>query len=260
MLNENIFLKKIFYVDFQMSVRVLDVDPLRQIDLLYEYLSHLDIESIIDFCKSDKELNSLCKGHPHILNLIKRKRIEHKTDLFLLNSTPQTYMNRAILKGDAEIIVELIKRGMDPSANNNAAIRLASDTGRINIVNLLLRDPRVDPTAQNNIAVNRASDFEHRDIVRRLLQDIRVRHSLTGVELEKFLKQVGWIFPPPWRIPAYQFQRLKSVLVQPRQLVRISPQHQSLLAQRPLPPPPKTHPIQMGRLAPPGTKLPQTLI
>jgi ankyrin repeat protein len=63
---------------------------------------------------------------------------------------------------------------MVPSADNNLAIRWASDRGHIDIVNRLLEDLRVDPSADNNLAIRWASDRGHIDIVNRLLEDLRV--------------------------------------------------------------------------------------
>ena len=66
---------------------------------------------------------------------------------------------------------------VDPSANNNYAIRLASEHGHIAVVNRLLEDPRVDPSAYFNYAIQWASELGHGAVVNRLLEDPRVDPS-----------------------------------------------------------------------------------
>jgi hypothetical protein len=50
---------------------------------------------------------------------------------------------------------------VDPSADNNCAIRWASSKGHLAIVERLLADPRVDPVAGNNAAIGGASAEGH---------------------------------------------------------------------------------------------------
>ena len=70
---------------------------------------------------------------------------------------------------------------IDPSADNNYAIRTASQKGYEGIVQLLLQDARVDPSAKDpsdwDNAIQLASQNGHGDIVRLLLQDSRVDPS-----------------------------------------------------------------------------------
>jgi hypothetical protein len=54
---------------------------------------------------------------------------------------------------------------VDPSAEDNAAIRVASEEGHTEIVRLLLQDPRVDPSAD---AIKIASANGYEDIVQLL--------------------------------------------------------------------------------------------
>ena len=66
---------------------------------------------------------------------------------------------------------------VDPSENDNWAIRIASQNGYVEIVRLLLADPRVDPFATNNWAIRYASENGHIEVVRLLLEDSRVDPS-----------------------------------------------------------------------------------
>ena len=77
--------------------------------------------------------------------------------------------------GYTEIVrLQLQDCRVDPRANDNYAIRLASQYGNTEVVRLLLQDPRVDPSADNNYAIKIASLNGHTEVVRLLLQDPRV--------------------------------------------------------------------------------------
>jgi ankyrin repeat protein len=69
---------------------------------------------------------------------------------------------------------------VDPSANNNRAIRLAAPNGHLAVVERLLQDVRVDPSADDNYAVLWASQRGHLAVVDRLLEDDRVDPSALG--------------------------------------------------------------------------------
>ena len=59
--------------------------------------------------------------------------------------TKQEEFNEAIINNDIEIIKTLLTDNrVDPSVNNNEAIRDASSNGHIEIVKLLLADSRID--------------------------------------------------------------------------------------------------------------------
>ena len=60
-----------------------------------------------------------------------------------------------------------------PHANDNKAIRIASEHGNADLVRLLLADPRVDPTAHNNEAIRAASHNGYTYVVKLLLDDGR---------------------------------------------------------------------------------------
>jgi hypothetical protein len=66
---------------------------------------------------------------------------------------------------------------VDPSADDNHAIRLSSEYGHIEVVKLLMGDPRVDPSADDNHAIRLASENGHIEVVNLLLADRRVDPS-----------------------------------------------------------------------------------
>ena len=152
---------------------------------LFELISQSEYPEIRQLCLANRQTFQICTSNSLIRNIINRKRIKYKTDLFLdrlhsdfSNYTNEELLNRGIIDasdmGDVEIVDELIKRGVDPTASNNYAIRLASSGGHLAVVNRLLQDPRVDPTADDNLAIRFASSGGHLAVVNRLLQDPRV--------------------------------------------------------------------------------------
>ena len=82
--------------------------------------------------------------------------------------------------GNLEVVKMLLKDPrIDPSAYNKEAIRVALRNERLEVVKLLLQDPRVDPSAKDNEAIRYASDNGQLEVVKLLLQDQRVDHSAT---------------------------------------------------------------------------------
>jgi hypothetical protein len=78
---------------------------------------------------------------------------------------------------------------------SNAAIRIAARNGYINIVRLLMKDPRVDPSAANNFALNWSYYGGHKDVAMLLLTDKRVRDKvdLMPKTRQKDLRAAGLI-------------------------------------------------------------------
>jgi len=74
----------------------------------------------------------------------------------------------------------------DVSANRNELIRWASKQGLINVVTHLMQDPNVDPSDIDNQALLSAEIYEHKNIVNLLLKDPRVRAKLTPSQMAKY--------------------------------------------------------------------------
>ena len=64
---------------------------------------------------------------------------------------------------------------MNPADQGNAAILCACKRGRIEVVRLLMNDPRMDLEEFHNIAVNRAEEYRHIQIVKLLRANPRLR-------------------------------------------------------------------------------------
>ena len=68
--------------------------------------------------------------------------------------------------------------GIDPTSNNNHAIKRAGEFGYFDIMKLLLSDPRVRPGNMNNYAIRKAAENGHTEIVKLLLADPRVNPAI----------------------------------------------------------------------------------
>ena len=85
---------------------------------------------------------------------------------------------KACREGDIPSIQTLLADPrVDPSDQDNSAIRWASLNGRLEVVRLLLADPRVDPSALGNEAIKWACKEGNIPIVQALLSDPRVDPS-----------------------------------------------------------------------------------
>ena len=123
--------------------------------------------------------------YPQILSLILHDKrfllldrdCSKRTDLFYYQSPKKKELfQRACEIGKIDIVKSLFPY-IDPSADNNCAIRLASFYGQTEVVKILLQDSRVDPSADNNLAIQWASKYGHHEVVKILLQDSRVDPS-----------------------------------------------------------------------------------
>jgi hypothetical protein len=100
-------------------------------------------------------------------------------------------MEIACKSGNLAEVNRLLALGVDPSANDNTAIRWASLYGYLDVVNRLLLDPRVDPSANDNIAIRWASLYGHLDVVNRLLLDPRVDPSTADNYVVQMASEYG---------------------------------------------------------------------
>ena len=109
--------------------------------------------------------------------LLKDERVDlHK--MIGLNKLCDIAMVSASVWGYFDIVKLLLQdKRIDPSGDNNYAIRFASKYGYFGIVGLLLNDERVNPSDDNNYAIRFASDNGHFDLVRLLLDNERINLS-----------------------------------------------------------------------------------
>ncbi|KAJ3319018.1 hypothetical protein HDV06_006770 [Boothiomyces sp. JEL0866] len=95
---------------------------------------------------------------------------------FLSITPPLEALKTAALNGKFEIVRMLLPL-VDPTYNGNEAFRSACMKGYLQIVELMLGDPRIDPSDCNNEAIRRASYCGHFKIVALLLRNPKVDPS-----------------------------------------------------------------------------------
>jgi hypothetical protein len=82
---------------------------------------------------------------------------------------------RASENAHVDVVDYLLRHAMlDPSADDNCAVKVAACCGHLAVVERLLQDERFDPSADDNWAVRSAAERGHLAVVERLLQDKRV--------------------------------------------------------------------------------------
>ncbi|GAH45508.1 unnamed protein product, partial [marine sediment metagenome] len=105
------------------------------------------------------------------IELLKEKRVDPSAD-------DNCAIRWASKNGYVEVVKELLKdKRVDPSVYDNWAIRVASERGHLEVVKVLLKDERVDPSVNNNWAIKMASEYGHAEVVKVLLKDERVDSS-----------------------------------------------------------------------------------
>src|SRR5438045_1490940 len=81
----------------------------------------------------------------------------------------------AIMIGQLENVKPLLEsRQVDPGANDNRAIKIASELDLLEVVKLLLQDERVDPSAEDNFAIKIALQNGHTEVVKELISRIDI--------------------------------------------------------------------------------------
>ena len=86
----------------------------------------------------------------------------------------------------------LVDQKIDPSTNDNHAIRFSAVNGRTDVVRLLIEDPRVNPSANSNEAIRRATRNGHTETVKVLLADPRVDPSADNNEAIRYVAGKGY--------------------------------------------------------------------
>ena len=95
---------------------------------------------------------------------------------FLTLYTPSQLLIFASGFGNFSTVTKYSKES-DPSVENNLACRLSSSHGHYEIVEFLIKDPRVDPSDMDNFSLKTASQHGYIRIVNILLKDARVDPS-----------------------------------------------------------------------------------
>jgi hypothetical protein len=98
--------------------------------------------------------------------------------------SPKEQLFQGVENGYLYVVENALKLGIDPSIYNNYAIRIASVSGFLDIVKLLMKDPRIDPSFDKNWAFRYAIKYDHLKVAKELLKDKRVRDKLRPEDKE----------------------------------------------------------------------------
>ena len=103
----------------------------------------------------------------------------------LKNINPASYNNLAIIRACDNGHVEVVKLlltdpRVNPADRGNVAFIRACENGRVEVVKLLLTNPRVDPVVRDNIAFIKACENGRVEVVKLLLTDPRVNPADRG--------------------------------------------------------------------------------
>jgi len=147
-------------------------------DIIQYISSFVDLQTLGRMSQTSKEMKDLIYDDKEDLRVEKyiknetRKKRENLLQLFL----------RCCKKGGPIIVISyLIKNNcVDPSTNDNYAIRGASERGHLEVVKVLLSDSRVDPNADDKYALRWANYYRHREIVNLLMGTNFYRRTQTS--------------------------------------------------------------------------------
>ena len=129
----------------------------------------MSFNEAVNLCNTDKNFATLCR-EPLVWKTWAESHPQERNEALL----------KAVRNNKPVVAKGLIAGGVDPTMKDNIAIRLASDYGYLEMVKLLLADPKVDPGANNNEAIRYASIGGHTDVVKLLLADSRVDPTVYG--------------------------------------------------------------------------------
>ena len=147
-------------------------------DRLYEVMKWLRYFDLINLIRINKSINHFCKDNRLVRFLFIEKETDHYIREEHRDKTP--VFCRAVINNNIEVVKELLKRGFDPSVDNNYTIQYASLKGYHEIVKLLLQDSKLDPSVDGNYPIRASSQNGHYEVVKLLLRDPRVDPTVNG--------------------------------------------------------------------------------
>lgn len=176
---------------------ILPLEEYLNYDELFYIFEYLNYDEMKNMCYSNNYYRNFCQN-PLIQKLMLDKYIDELNinnvvgksyrEISNYNSKMYDVFHNEILLNHVVIIKELLKRGYDPSINDNILINEASSLGRLEIVKILVQHPHVSPLNYRNKPVNAASSKGHIEVVRFLIQDPRVDQSINYNEAIKLAR------------------------------------------------------------------------
>jgi hypothetical protein len=148
-----------------------------ELQLCLEYASQVCIRNVLeDMCR---------KGRVDMVACVLNSQKLEKEDLYC------AFTDAYSIYGNAAIARMLIQAGVDPSYDNNLAIECASEYGLVEVVKVLLADPRVDPSVMNSSSLMGAVREKHSIIVRLLIAHPKITSVNDIIEAQREAKRQG---------------------------------------------------------------------
>jgi hypothetical protein len=136
-------------------------------DIIQYISSFLDLRALGRMSQTSKDMKNIISGEKEDLRV--EKYIKNETSKNRENLL-QLFLRCCKIGGPIIVIRYLIKnKSVDPSTNDNIAIRWASEKGHYEVVKLLLSDTRVDPNVDDKYALRWANYYRHKEIVNLLM-------------------------------------------------------------------------------------------
>ena len=154
--------------------------------LLHKILQHFDtphaaLSSPVSRVWSEVAHQVTVERYPYERLMWAIRASSEKTILDLLpmfdDDSKEAALVYAVEVGNARVLQILLEHGIDPSAQDNFAIKSASEEGHTDVVRLLVGQNNINPSANDNYAIRVASQEGHTDIVRLLLEQDEVDPS-----------------------------------------------------------------------------------
>lgn len=107
--------------------------------------------------------------------------------IFPASELAQSVFHICVLEGMTDIVRHMLEHDyrIAPDAERNSAVQKASASGNVEMVKLLLSDPRVDASMDGNWALRVAANRGHIEVVKVLQDDIKVKAYATCLRQER---------------------------------------------------------------------------
>jgi hypothetical protein len=155
--------------------------PKAILNIIFSFIPPTDLDKVIPVCKfMAVVITSGCLSSVNKIFFNPNVKIKNK------KGKDATFFQLAIAKNRIGGVQRFLKHYdgikfkldkdqiVDPSAKQNEAFRCACKNGNLELVKVLLADPRVDPTAVNCQPIRLAGEFGHLDIIKFFLEDDRI--------------------------------------------------------------------------------------
>lgn len=128
------------------------------------YISEEIINHILNFCIG-KTIYSFSRINRSSCNIVRKRKVKiHKT---------VNRMKRQLKNGTfnvRELRYLMTRNDFDISFQSNAIFRYASQYGNIEVVRLLINNPKINPTARGNYAILKATKGGHLEVLKELIK------------------------------------------------------------------------------------------